>query len=211
MPRVIERKDTNRRLRLNPEVRRKMILEAAFKAIADDGFEGLRTRDIAAKVGINCATLHHYFPTKEDLIASVADHLEWRLRSEKAQPVARKASSVLDALDRQFEDVLFYHLERPDILAVYREFVARAPRDQAISALVERLHGGWRAGILDALKRGKKDGLLRADLDLDAAAGLVLSTAWGFVSKIFASRKDLIAAARQLNSWMIAVSDHRKS
>jgi AcrR family transcriptional regulator len=210
MPKVIEQKNVRPRIRLNPDVRRKLIVEAAFKAIADEGFEGLRTRDIADRVGINCATLHHYFPTKEDLIAGVADHLEMRLRSEKAQPVVRKPTNVLDPLDRQFQDVLFYHLERPDILAVYREFVARAPRDQAIGALVERLHAGWRAGILDALKRAKKDGLLRADLDLNAAAGLVLSAAWGFVSQIFASHKDLIAAARQLNSWMIADLQSRK-
>ena len=76
MPKVIEQKNVRTRIRLNPDVRRKLIVEAAFKAIADEGFEGLRTRDIADRVGINCATLHHYFPTKEDLIAGVADHLE---------------------------------------------------------------------------------------------------------------------------------------
>jgi AcrR family transcriptional regulator len=188
---------TKPRIRLNPDIRRKSIVEAAFKAVAQDGFEGLRTRDIAALVGINSATLHHYFSTKEDLIAAVADHLEKRLRTEKA-------STADAAFDGQINDVIFYGMERPDILAVYREFVARAPRDPAIRALVARLHGAWRASIVAALKRGKEDGSLRPDLDIEAASGLVLSTTWGFVSQIFAKQDDLIAAAHQLKAWMSA-------
>jgi AcrR family transcriptional regulator len=194
-----KRKETRPRIRLNPEVRRQLIVAAAFKAIAEEGFEGLRTRDIAASVDINSATLHHYFATKEDLIAGIAAHLEDRLRSEKTEP-----SNTVSVIERQFGDVIFYARERPDILAVYREFVARAPRDPAIHALVERLHAGWRAGIVADLARGKADGALRADLDLDLATGLILSAAWGLVSQIFVSTDDLVAASRQLTAWMAA-------
>ena len=191
------------RTRLKPEHRRKLIVEAAFKTIARDGFEGLRTRDIAEQIGINSATLHHYFPTKEDLIAGVADHLETRLRSEKSPATHDHLPPTLATFDSQFKDVVFYHMEKPDILAVYREFVARAPRDPDIRALVERLHNGWRAGIVAALRRGQKDGSLRADINPDAAAGLVLSTAWGLVSNIFTSTDELDAAARQLRSLLV--------
>jgi AcrR family transcriptional regulator len=194
------------RTRLKPELRRKLIVEAAFAAIAKEGFEGLRTRDIAEQVGINSATLHHHFPTKQDLIDGVADHLEQRLRSEKTRPASRPASRALAAFDGQFEDVVRYQLDKPDILAVYREFVARAPRDPAIRALVERLHNGWRAGIVEILKQGQGDGSLRSDIDPEAAAGLVLSTAWGLVSHIFRSTDELDAAARQLRSWMTSKS-----
>jgi AcrR family transcriptional regulator len=196
------RSSTRPRTRLDPAVRRDSIVAAAFKAVAEDGFEGLRTRDIADRAGINSATLHHYFPTKEDLIAAVARHLETRLRSERAAPVDHGRPGVLAAVDSQIQDLLLYHRERPDILAVYREFVARAPRDPMIRALVEALHAGWRAGIIDALKRGRDDGSLRSGLDLDATASIILSTAWGFVSQIFASPEELAAAARQLTEWM---------
>jgi AcrR family transcriptional regulator len=188
--------------RLDPAVRRASIVAAAFKSIAEAGFEGLRTRDIADRAGINSATLHHYFPTKRDLVIAVAQHLESRLRSERAQPADDGTLGILAALDRQVRDVLLYHLERPDILAVYREFVARAPRDPMIRALVEALHAGWRGGIMDALRRGIEDGSLRADLDPKTAAGIILSTIWGFVSQILASPEDLVSAARQLTSWM---------
>src|SRR5436309_2317915 len=51
--------------------RRRALIAAAYGRIATAGFEGLRTRDVAADVGVNIATLHYYFPTKEALIRSV--------------------------------------------------------------------------------------------------------------------------------------------
>src|ERR1700743_93899 len=87
------------RTRLDAEVRSKMIVDAAFQAIARDGFEGLRTREIAKLVGINTATLHHHCATKEDLIEGVAIQLEGRFRAEKTRPAA--GESAVDALHRQ--------------------------------------------------------------------------------------------------------------
>src|SRR5262245_2213790 len=54
--------------------RRRTLVAAAFRRIASEGFEGLRTRDVAADVGVNIATLHYYFPTKEALIRGVIGH-----------------------------------------------------------------------------------------------------------------------------------------
>jgi AcrR family transcriptional regulator len=102
-----------------------MIVEAAFQSIARDAFEGLRTRETAKLVGINSARLHHHFPTKQNLIAGVANHLESRFRTEKTQTTA--GESARDALERQLKDTIFHYLERPAMLAVYREFVRRAP------------------------------------------------------------------------------------
>lgn len=51
--------------------RREQIVEAAFACLADKGFEGLRTRDVAATAGLDIATLHYWFATKEDLIRGV--------------------------------------------------------------------------------------------------------------------------------------------
>src|SRR5262245_22947736 len=51
--------------------RRRALVAAAYRRIASGGFEGLRTRDVAADVGVNVATLHYYFPTKEALIRGV--------------------------------------------------------------------------------------------------------------------------------------------
>src|SRR5438270_13057100 len=63
------------------EKRRRELVHAAYRQIAEGGFEGLRTRDVAAEVGVNIATLHYYFPTKEALIGGVLEHAMARFRS----------------------------------------------------------------------------------------------------------------------------------
>jgi hypothetical protein len=94
--------------------------------------------------------------TKQDLIETLADHLEQRLRTERAPP-SHPSKAGPDPFGRQFEDLAFYQLQAPDVLAVYREFVARAPRDPAISKLVTKLHANWKASIVASLTQAKAD------------------------------------------------------
>src|SRR5437667_12436807 len=66
------------------EDRHEALVQAAFNQIAERGFEGLRTREVAAEVGVNIATLHYYFPTKEALIRGVIAHAMQRFRTTLA-------------------------------------------------------------------------------------------------------------------------------
>ena len=61
--------------RRDTDQRRLEIAAAARALIAERGFEGLRTRDIAERVGINIATLHYHVPSKEALVELVAQSL----------------------------------------------------------------------------------------------------------------------------------------
>src|SRR2546425_8418838 len=61
--------------------RQEELVAAAYGLVATRGFEGLRTRDVAGAVGLNVATLHYYYPTKEALIRGVGGHAMGRFRS----------------------------------------------------------------------------------------------------------------------------------
>ena len=62
------------------EPRKDALVAAAYTVLATRGFEGLRTREVAAMVGVNIATLHYYFPHKEDLIRGVVAYAMGRFR-----------------------------------------------------------------------------------------------------------------------------------
>src|SRR2546423_10533634 len=66
------------------ERRREAQARAAFNQIAEHGFEGLRTREVAAEAGVNIATLHYYFPTKEALIGGALAQAMARFRTTLA-------------------------------------------------------------------------------------------------------------------------------
>src|ERR687886_393282 len=103
--------------------RRRALVDAAFRRLARDGFEGLRTRDVAADVGLNVATLHYYFPTKEALIRGVIGHAMQRFTATLS--THGSAADQLRGHLRALADLLNAD---PRLWAVMGELVLRAPR-----------------------------------------------------------------------------------
>jgi len=57
----------------NPAETRRGILRAAEESFATAGFVGATTRQVAARAGVNVATLHYHFGNKEKLYRAVLD------------------------------------------------------------------------------------------------------------------------------------------
>jgi TetR/AcrR family transcriptional repressor of nem operon len=60
------------------------ILEAAEARIRQSGYHGFSFRDLAADVGVKSASIHHHFPTKEELVVRVAAHYGQKIRNRLA-------------------------------------------------------------------------------------------------------------------------------
>src|SRR5689334_14077679 len=80
--------DRPRAVRDPGEERRSELLDAAYTLIAEKGLEGLRTRDIVARAGVNISTLHYYFGTKDELLVAVLDHVRDKFVGVDAQGAA---------------------------------------------------------------------------------------------------------------------------
>jgi len=144
------------------------IVEAAYFLIAEKGFEGLRTRDVAEKVGINIATLHYYFPTKEDMIQGVVAYLMQELRTSRV--ITKESASALERLRAEFRDICVRLRESPHQLVVLTELAVRSLRDPKIGHILQYLDRGWREHLKSIFKAGIADKSFRADLDAEAAA-----------------------------------------
>lgn len=159
------------------------VLRAAYSLIADKGFEGLRTREVAEKVGINSATLHYYFPTKEALIQGVVEHLMRELRTPRVKP---KDPSALELLRAEFADIRLRISEAPAQLTVLTELAVRAWRDPAIARMLQYLDDGWRGHLISIFEAGIAEGVFRDDMDVRATAIAMMSQLRGlaFLGKI---------------------------
>jgi AcrR family transcriptional regulator len=167
------------RLRPGGDERRDSLVRAAFACLAADGFEGLRTRSVADRAGVNIATLHYYFPTKEALIGGVADYLASQFITLHAPPVPSTGKAALDRLHQEFADAHFYTAERPELFAVLFELQQRGRRDPAIRKIIEPLFGHWQYGIERFLATGIEDGVFRPDLDPAGGAALFVAALTG--------------------------------
>lgn len=148
--------------------RRRSLILAAYHIIAEHGLNGLRTRAVAAQVGLTHATLHYYFPTKEALIKDVIDYAVFHrllggfpLRSEEREgtPV-EQLRRLLTALQQNMQE------DTTNVLVLY-ELVLRAQHDAAIRDLFlrENIFGNWFLNVRLMLEEGIAQGQLRADLD----------------------------------------------
>lgn len=77
MAKASRRRYTNPQPRISAAERRQHIIQAARTVFEESGFDGSRTRDIAAAAGINEAMLYRHFSSKEELFeAAIAVPLE---------------------------------------------------------------------------------------------------------------------------------------
>ena len=167
---------------LKPD-RRRALVAAAYHRIAADGFEGLRTRDIAADVGVNIATLHYYFPTKEALIRSVIGFAMERF--VKTMP---GEGSPVDQLRGHLRALAQLIKEDHELWAVLGELVLRAPRDADLERIFRQTDGFWHRSLRDLISRCVEQGAIEPGLNADdlsalmivAIKGLSLPTVAGF-------------------------------
>lgn len=161
------------------DARRREIAATARALIVEKGVEGLRTREIAERVGINIATLHYHVPSKEALIGLVAEALRHEFR---AQSLTRPRAhlSPAEQLEHEFFDFHEMFTEHPDTLALMSELMERARRDTVISAAVGPIIGKWREIVADIFRAGVADGTFRVDLDPDPAAVMLIGALIAF-------------------------------
>ena len=156
------------------EPRRDALIAAAYQVLATRGFEGLRTREVAAAVGVNVATLHYYFPHKEDLIRGVVGYAMGRFRGTLGG-----AGSAEDQLRAHFRGLRALSRDEPELFAVMAELAIRGVRDSSLRKIVGGTDDAWRAMLRTLLRRARDEGALPADLDPDGMAAVIVATLKG--------------------------------
>jgi AcrR family transcriptional regulator len=142
------------------EEKRQLILDAAVRVFAREGYHTSRVGDIAEEAGIAHGLLYHYFSSKEEVLETVfrenwGELLEAfaRIEASDEQPLAQLAA-IAKTLLRAWRD-------RPELVSVMVREVARSPQ---LQGQVEEIGAGFLA-IQRVIERGQADGSFRSDVD----------------------------------------------
>jgi AcrR family transcriptional regulator len=179
------------------EARRVALVLAAYNQIAERGFEGLRTREVAAEAGVNIATLHYYFPTKEALIKGVVEHAMLRFRSTLAPHGSPEVQlrNHLRAVRQLLQD-------EPQLGAVMGELALRSARDPGIARIMQGTNEAWHRTLRGLLRRAAAGGHLKPELDSDAVAALVMAMLTSMTLPTVSASSQTDQALRQLERWL---------
>src|SRR3979411_2914679 len=149
---------TTHPVRSHKEDRQQALVRAAFNQIAERGFEGLRTREVAAGVGLNIATLNYYFPTKEALIRGVVAHAMDRFRSTLAPH-----GSPADQLRNHLRAVRKLLRDEPEVGAVMGELALRSGGGPRKGGDLGGAFQGWAGNAGGPTERAAREGHLARD------------------------------------------------
>lgn len=164
---------------LRQQTRRAMIAAAAIALILEKGAAALRTRDVAARVGINISTLHFHVATNSDLLLLVAETVREAFGSllPPAPDPARSARDQLRAEVQAYHDSL---RDRPELAACFAQLTPIAPSEPEIGALIEAFTRSWCARYVEILTLGRAQGVFRADLEPLPAALMITGALTAF-------------------------------
>lgn len=154
------------------EQRRREVAEAACRVILRRGLERTTVRDISREGGFTSGVLTHHFPDKQAVIVgafmSASERFEAYVQETLAQ--ARSSEELLTTLvavgipDSE---------ERRAEWRLWSEMWTYAGRDADFAQQLVDTDRRWEELIADVLRRSRDDGLLRADLDVAAHAGIL--------------------------------------
>ena len=176
--------------RLDPEVRREQILDAADRVFAAAGDASTVTfEQVAAEAGVSRALVHNYFGDRSGLVAAVVIRAYQRLDDEVLSAVDASATPAARA-----HQVVLAYLRFAEANAGLWRLVGRASVDRhpgvhhARQARLERAAHAWGAtssaravvcGVVGAVEAVTLDWLEHRDLPLETVAELLQKLVWG--------------------------------
>ena len=151
--------------------RRSEILDAAQRCFVRSGFHQASMQEICAEAGMSPGNLYRYFPSKEAIIAAIAE----RDRAQAAADFAAvdKAPDFftgLEALGR------YYLIERSDEeIALCLEIMAEARRNPDVGRIHEAIDRDVQKGLADVLRRAAERGEIPRDLPFDKLVTVLMA------------------------------------
>jgi TetR/AcrR family fatty acid metabolism transcriptional regulator len=168
--------------------KRELIINAAIRAFAQNGYHQSRIADVAREAGVAAGTIYLYFRNKDHLLISIFEERVQQFIQEFRRQLIREESA-----EAKLGKLVHLHLsemqEHPDLAAVFqlelrqsRHFMSSYPKTDL---------KGYFDLIGQIIEEGQQQGLFRKDLYL------------GAVKKVFFGGID-----ETVTSWLLAGKDY---
>jgi TetR/AcrR family transcriptional repressor of uid operon len=155
--------------------RRAEILEAAQRCFVRAGFHQTSMQEICAEAGMSAGNLYRYFPSKEAIIAGIAE----RDRAEVAQDFARADLSkglfvVLEGMAH-----FYFSVRSIEQVKLCTEVMSEARRSPEIARISAAFDADVRKWLVAMFRNAAERGDITKDADIDGAVDMLMIIADG--------------------------------
>ncbi|WP_431676530.1 TetR/AcrR family transcriptional regulator [Kitasatospora sp. KL5] len=158
---------------VDPEARRRLVVDALFRVVVRDGLQRTSLRAVADEAELNIGSLRHYFAGQQDLMRFAMQSMLDRVGGRLLEHLGRIGD--LDRLPRPEQlrlatgllaELLPLDERRRAEVTVFLDFNTAARTDPAFGDLTHRAAEGTRKLVHRVLARLEASGTLRPGLDL---------------------------------------------
>jgi AcrR family transcriptional regulator len=186
------------------------ILKAATGLFAGRGFHETSMSEVAREARVSKALIFWHFKTKEELFLAVLN----RLLEPYFIDFAEEATA-LDERDQIVKLVEMYLSFVRDNASSVRFFLAQLLHgerlSEGLSGQVMQLYDGYRALLIDLVRRAQEKGLARREFPPEAAAGFLMSALNGTLIEFLFMGNAAInvdSAVAMLRGWLFHDTPH---
>jgi AcrR family transcriptional regulator len=156
--------------KLDTEIRREQIAEAALELVATQGVSRLSVAAVARRVGLVPSGIYRHFKSKDEILAAVLDLLETRMMINLQSAEAETDDPLERLKSLLFRHVRFIREGRvfafPQI--IFSDAVHRGHPDR--KSRVHRILNRYLEGIAKFVREGQARGTVRPEVDPGTAA-----------------------------------------
>ncbi|OBZ14665.1 transcriptional regulator [Bacillus sp. FJAT-27264] len=175
------------------EEKRKQILSAAFRALAEYGYDAVTLQVIADHAEVSKGVVHYYFENKEAVLTELLEWLTARIY-EKEHAAVQQQKMATEKLEAYIDAVFVSPEKNRSFYRVYLDFLARASRLPVYREINQRFYDNCTRISTEVLLLGQKEGLFAAHLSPDTTAPVIRAVIDGcLIQWLMSDRDDLHA------------------
>ena len=150
-----------------PVDKRRMILDAAIRVFAREGFHRCRVSDIAREANVAYGLVYHYFRSKDEVLNTLFSE-RWSLLLETIEDVEKQEAPVREKLYAIASFIIDSYQHDPDLMKVIIVEVTRAANTFG-RAHLEEISQAYE-GIAEIVAGAQEEGTLRSDISATFAS-----------------------------------------
>jgi AcrR family transcriptional regulator len=150
-----------------PVDKRRVILDAAIRVFAREGFHRCRVSDIAREANVAYGLVYHYFRSKDEVLNTIFSE-RWSLLLETIAEVEKREAPVRDKLYAIASFIIDSYQHNPDLMKVIIVEVTRAANTFG-SHHLEEITQAYE-GIAEIVAGAQQEGTLRSDISATFAS-----------------------------------------
>jgi AcrR family transcriptional regulator len=167
-------------LRNRQENVKEKIVEVGIKLFLEKGFVGTSTKEVTEAAGVAKGTLYWYFKSKDQILVEILDKFDremYQVAFEKARSCGLDFVGSFKVLYRFITE---FAREKKDLLLVSSTVMGEiAGTGSNAERKMRDIQRGAHDSVKELLDRGRKEGVIREDLDTDIHAHIIMANLIG--------------------------------